>query len=137
MRTLVFLLSATILAIQFERVYSQCHLCVSEDIAIQNPNARIPLLRIPGPIPTTCQVAYNYGKIIDASDPACEQLRQQSVYCQCSNTEIVSPGNACGLCNGESVHIMIMSRLITNPIISPLDQRWKLSTTSESNYSVW
>lgn len=86
-----------------------CKLC-GGDVAesIQNPDAVIPLLNIPGPIPITCQVAFDYAAILTDTDPACELLKQHAIFCQCPNAHEGPPeGEACTLCPGKSCAMMI------------------------------
>lgn len=86
---------------------AKCSLCVDETSTIQNPNAAIPLLNIPGPVPITCQVAYDYASILEDTDPTCDLLQQQEVYCQCQNATVPTADQACSLCSGKSKSIIV------------------------------
>lgn len=139
MRIPFFSLSVTILVLSFENSHSKCHLCGIENGVIQNPDAPIPLLKIPGPIPTTCQVAYNYAQIIEDGDPSCALLQQQAVYCQCSNVVAVVSDQACDLCNGESDQndVFVLKRLIIATHRCHRDRRREPSTVCRSKDSIW
>jgi hypothetical protein len=97
---------------------AKCSLCGDETSTIQNPNAAIPLLNIPGPIPITCQVAYEYASILEDTDPTCDLLQQQEVYCQCQNATLPTADQACSLCSGKSIILDVTSSVATIQTVS-------------------
>jgi hypothetical protein len=114
-----------------------CSVCGDESSTIQNPNAAIPLLNIPGPIPITCQVAYDYASILEDTDPACDLLQQQAIYCQCQNATMPTADQACSLCSGKSMILDVMSLMSYHSFFSyqtlPLFSLLYFETTQSIN----